>query len=129
MRCQARRWAHSLDPIHETEQRGYEFIGAVIKRRRLAATLTQRQLEHLSGIDQTVISRLENGKQYGLRWSRFAILVAVLDGLDGEPRRPEPWWVAAGITPPAYALDRLRQEGLIPPEAIDLDTDPDDEED
>jgi transcriptional regulator with XRE-family HTH domain len=126
MRCQARRWAHSLDPRHETEQRGYDCIGAVLKRRRLDASLTQHQLEQLSGIDQTVISRLENGRQYGLRWSRFAILVAVLGGLDDEPRQPEPWWVAAGITPPVYALDRLRQEGLIPP---DPDADPTDDGD
>jgi transcriptional regulator with XRE-family HTH domain len=128
MRCQARRWAHSLDPRHETEQRGYEFIGAVIKRRRLEATLTQRELEHLSGIDQTVISRLENGKQYGLRWSRFAMLVAALDGLEGGPSRPEPWWIAARINPPAYAVDRLRAEGLIPPDSDERDPDRDVEE-
>ena len=35
-----------------------------------------------SGIDQTVISRIENGKQYGIRWSRFALLVDALGGFD-----------------------------------------------
>ena len=123
MRCQAPRWAHSTDPRHETEQQGFDLIGAVLKRRRLQASLTQRELEHRSGIDQTVISRLENGKQYGLRWSRFAILVAVLDGLESEPPKPVPWWVEAGITPPIYALDRLRQEGLISTEDDPADAD------
>ena len=45
---------------------------------------TQRELEAESGIDQTVICRIENGKQYGLRWSRFAELVDALGGLDAR---------------------------------------------
>ena len=50
-------------------------------------------LEAESGIDQTVISRIENGKQYGLRWSRLAELVDALGGLDArgfEASRPLP---------------------------------------
>lgn len=47
-------------------------------------------LEAQSGIDQTVISRLENGRQYGIRWSRFALLVDALGGLGPLPAR-EPW--------------------------------------
>ncbi len=130
MRCQAPRWAHSTDPRHETEQRGYDLIGEMLKLRRLGAGLTQRRLETLTGIDQTVISRLENGKQYGLRWSRFAILVATLDGLDGASKPPQPWWIAAGIKPPAYLLDELRRQGLVPadPNAAP-DDDPDDGDD
>ena len=117
MRCGARRWAHSLDPKHDVEQDGYDLIGAMIKRRRLAAGMSQRRLEVLSGIDQTVISRLENGKQYGLRWSRFAILVAKLHGLEPETAKaPPPWWVKMGITPPVYFRDTLREQGLLPPE-------------
>ena len=49
---------------------------------------SQRYLEMLSGIDQTVISRIENGKQYGLRWLRFADLVDALGGLDGLSDQP-----------------------------------------
>ena len=114
-RCQAPRWAHSSDPRHEVEQRGYDLIGVVLKRRRVTAGLTQRELERLARIDQTVISRLENGRQYGLRWSRFAILVAALDGLDDvAPKPPTPWWVEMGVTPPDYAMERLREEGLLP---------------
>jgi transcriptional regulator with XRE-family HTH domain len=116
MRCQARRWAHSTDPRHETEQRGYDLIGAMLKRRRVLAGLTQRELERLTRIDQTVISRLENGRQYGLRWSRFAILVATLDGLDDATAAPPPpWWVRMGITPPPAFVEQLRDEGLLPP--------------
>ena len=104
-----------MDPRHEVEQRGYDLIGVVLKRRRVTAGLTQRELERLARIDQTVISRLENGRQYGLRWSRFAILVAALDGLDDvAPKPPTPWWVDVGVKPPDYAMERLRQQGLLP---------------
>jgi transcriptional regulator with XRE-family HTH domain len=86
-------------PRKPEEQRGFELVGATIRRKRLALGWTQRTLEAYSGIDQTVISRLENGKQYGLRWVRFARLVDALDGLElvppptDRPRRPpRPWW-------------------------------------
>ena len=131
-RCQAKRWAHSTDPRHDVEQRGYDLIGLVLKRRRLTAGLTQRELERLTYIDQTVISRLENGKQYGLRWSRFAILVSALDGLDDmSARPPTPWLVEMGITPPDYAIESLKERGLLPNDyqpaaASDDPDDPDD---
>ena len=87
----------------------------MLKRRRLLAGLTQREVERLTGVDQTVISRLENGRQYGLRWSRFAILVATLDGLDDATAKPPPpWWVRMGITPPPFMVEQLQQEGLLP---------------
>ena len=50
-------------------------------------------LEAESGIDQTVISRIENGRQYGLRWSRLAVLIDAMGGLDArgfEDSRPPP---------------------------------------
>ena len=65
-------------------QRGWHMLGAAIRRRRLSLQWTQRVLEAESGIDQTVISRIENGKQYGLRWSRLAELVDALGGLDAR---------------------------------------------
>ncbi len=43
----------------------------------------------LAGIDQTVISRIENGKQFGLRWLRFADLVDALGGLEGVSNPPD----------------------------------------
>ena len=53
----------------------------------MALGWTQRQLEAQSGVDQTVISRIENGKQYGIRWSRFALLVDALGGFGGPAGR------------------------------------------
>ena len=47
-------------------------------------------LEARSGIDQTVISRIENGKQYGIRWSRFATLVGSLGAFGTTAARPRP---------------------------------------
>jgi transcriptional regulator with XRE-family HTH domain len=73
-------------------QRGFKLLGQLVLRRRRRLGLSQRQLEHLSGVDQTVISRLENGRLGGLRWSRFARLVDALGGL-GEADQ-EPGWTA-----------------------------------
>lgn len=80
------------------EQHGFDLIGAEVKRRRVALGWTQRMLEAYSGIDQTVISRIENGKQYGIRWSRFALLVDALGGFGPLPTR-EPW-PGPRLTPP-----------------------------
>ena len=82
---------HYRDP---GQQRGFDLIGAMIRRKRLWLGWPQRVLESQSGIDQTVISRIENGKQYGLRWVRFAQLVDALGGLEipnlGEANRRDP---------------------------------------
>lgn len=99
MLCRSKRWEHSTDPRHGVEQQGYDLIGARLKELRRGAGLTQRQLEALTRIDQTVISRLENGKQYGLRWSRYAILIAVLEERQRERTRVVPWWETLGMTP------------------------------
>ena len=73
------------EPLADSRrQRGWHLLGAAIRRRRLSLGWTQRVLEAESGIDQTVISRIENGRQYGLRWSRLAELVDALGGLDGR---------------------------------------------
>ena len=69
------------------QQHGFDMFGRTLRRRRIWLGWTQRQLAAYSGIDQAVISRLENGKQYGLRWVRLARLVDALDGL--EPGRAE----------------------------------------
>jgi hypothetical protein len=70
-------------------QHGFDLIGEMVRARRHRLGWSQRYLEMLSGIDQTVISRIENGKQYGLRWLRFADLVDALGGLDGVSSLPE----------------------------------------
>src|SRR4051794_36498804 len=76
-------------------QHGFDLFGETLRRRRRWLGWTQRQLEAYSGIDQTVISRLENGKQYGLRWARLADLIDALGGLEVGPNAPDP---------PGYAL-------------------------
>jgi transcriptional regulator with XRE-family HTH domain len=80
--------------------RGFERIGALVRRRRHRLGISQRQLEYLSGLDQTVISQLENGKLRGLRWSRFADLVGALGGL-GETD-PLPSWTYRYLPPRTY---------------------------
>jgi len=69
-------------PRDPEQQEGFEAIGGLVLRRRVSLGWSQRYLESQSGVDQTVISRIENGKQYGLRWSRFATLVGSMGGLD-----------------------------------------------
>lgn len=62
-------------------QRGFVLIGRMVRQRREAIGISQRRLEQLCSVDQTVISRLENGRLGGLKWSRFARLVDALGGL------------------------------------------------
>lgn len=78
-------------------RRGFKLIGALVLRRRQRAGLSQRQLERLSGVDQTVISRLENGQLGGLRWSNFARLVDALGGLAESD--PVPTWMTRALPP------------------------------
>ncbi len=84
-------------PRDPQQQNGFELFGRMLKRRRAWLGWTQRQLEAYSGIDQTVICRLENGKQYGLRWSRLAELIDALGGLDVGPGAPEPPGYTRGV--------------------------------
>ncbi|MGZ8437381.1 MAG: helix-turn-helix domain-containing protein [Candidatus Limnocylindrales bacterium] len=66
--------------------RGYALIGRLVRRRRGRIGLSQRELETLSGLDQSVISRLETGQLRGLRFSRLARLVGALGGIgDADP--------------------------------------------
>ena len=77
--------------------------------------MSQRYLEQLSGVDQTIISRLENGKLYGLRWSRFARIVEALDGLDVSipAQEPPPWPEhATGGPPDPVALRALLERQM-----------------
>ena len=66
---------------------GMVTIGNSVREARRRAVLSQRQLAQLCGLDQSVISRLENGKLPNLRWWRFAGLVAVL----GRAWDPTTW--------------------------------------
>jgi transcriptional regulator with XRE-family HTH domain len=70
-----------------------QLIGAALRRRRQRLGWSQRDLGRRTGVDQSTISRLETGVRCGLRWSRFAAVVAVLGGLDfdttSEPARAD----------------------------------------
>jgi ribosome-binding protein aMBF1 (putative translation factor) len=74
-------------PRNPQQQIGFDLMGISIKRRRRSLGWTQRYLEMMSGVDQTVISRIENGKQYGLRWAKLAELVEALGGLDASTKK------------------------------------------
>jgi transcriptional regulator with XRE-family HTH domain len=96
------------DPIRDqAEQRGFDLVGRTIRRKRTWLGWSQRQLEGRSGIDQTVISRIETGKQFGVRWVRFARLVDALDGLETPTLRPDssvPRYVRVPMPPPRIDL-------------------------
>lgn len=76
-------------PPGSRRQHGLDLIGQMVRTRRQRLGWTQAYLEMLAGIDQTVISRIENGKQYGMRWQRFADLIDTLGGLDGPTENPD----------------------------------------
>ncbi len=78
---------------------GFRLIGRLFQRRRHRLGMTQATLELVSGVDQTVISRLETGQLRGIRWSRLAKIVAALGGI-GESDPPPRWWAEGG--PPPY---------------------------
>ena len=54
-------------------------IGQTTMLARVGQGLSQRNLEALTGVDQTTISRLENGSAAGLRLDKLAVIIAVLD--------------------------------------------------
>ena len=78
-------------------QRGWEIIGRMVKRRRSRIGWSQRDLSRACGLAQSAISRLETGKLSGVRFGRFARLVAAMGGLDPDaPPPPRPIWVTGG---------------------------------
>ena len=87
------------------QQHGLDLIGQMVRNRRHRLGWSQRYLEMLSGLDQTVISRIENGRQFGVRWCRFADLVDALGGLDGLSHEPSllakaPFGARYAVEPP-----------------------------
>ena len=55
-------------------------MGEQLRRARLGNGWSQRRLERESGVDQTTISRLENGRLVSLRLLRIANLMHALGG-------------------------------------------------
>jgi ribosome-binding protein aMBF1 (putative translation factor) len=67
-------------PLSEREMAGLRDLGTVIKRARLGLGWSQRGLESRSGVDQTTISRLENGRLVNFSLQRLASLIQALRG-------------------------------------------------
>jgi ribosome-binding protein aMBF1 (putative translation factor) len=67
-------------PLSEREMIGLRDLGTVIKRARLGLGWSQRGLESRSGVDQTTISRLENGRLVNFSLQRLASLIQALRG-------------------------------------------------
>jgi hypothetical protein len=84
----------SMDGLPSESTNGMLAIRESVRRARWRAGLTQRHLGKLCGLDQSIISRLENGKLANLRWWRFAAVVGALgDAWDPASQRPPGgWW-------------------------------------
>jgi transcriptional regulator with XRE-family HTH domain len=65
-------------PEDAVTQAGLDAIGRVVRDLRQSRRLSQRDLQAISGVHQTTISRIENGRQAGVRWSRFARLIGAM---------------------------------------------------
>jgi transcriptional regulator with XRE-family HTH domain len=67
-------------PLSDRQVQGLRQIGAQLRRARIGNGWTQRYLEYVSGVDQTTISRLENGRLVSLRLVRIGDLMQALSG-------------------------------------------------
>jgi transcriptional regulator with XRE-family HTH domain len=67
-------------PLTDRQVEGLKQIGAQLRRARLGNGWSQRRLERASGVDQTTISRLENGRLASLRLVRIAALMQAVGG-------------------------------------------------
>jgi transcriptional regulator with XRE-family HTH domain len=105
-----------LDPVRARDRRLPDdpmvWIGGQVKASRIAASLTQMQLEELTGIDQTSISRLETGKGAAMRLDRFATLLMAIDAEIRPAERRIPAWQE-----PMMAIDDADAEPDVEPDA------------
>jgi transcriptional regulator with XRE-family HTH domain len=97
------RW-HTLEDLSSTEQLGARLLGAGVRRARLNAGWSQRQLAWQVGLSQSMISRLETGH---LRGMRFRMLARVA----GAVRLGPAWLVDGGPTAPTRRLPGEAQSG------------------
>ena len=67
-------------PLLPRQARGLRLLGVQLRAARLGRGWSQRGLERASGVDQTTISRLENGQLRSLRLPRIGDLMAALEG-------------------------------------------------
>jgi transcriptional regulator with XRE-family HTH domain len=78
-------WAEPEPPRDPIVQKGLSLLGAAMQRARRRKGWSQRDLASRTGVHQSTISRFERGDRVGLRFSRFCMLVGVLEGLDFLP--------------------------------------------
>jgi transcriptional regulator with XRE-family HTH domain len=93
---------------------GMEALGRSLRAARLRAGLSQTALERLSGLDQTVISRLENGKLGSLVFWRLASLVGALGPAWDPPRLEQDAWGRWNLTPDVERSLLEHIESLLP---------------
>lgn len=67
-------------PLNERQMAGLRDLGAMLRSARLGLGWSQRGLERRSGVDQTTISRLENGRLAYFSLVRLGGLIGVLRG-------------------------------------------------
>ncbi len=65
-----------VDPVVDL---GMQQLGSWLRTSRRVAGMTQQHLENLTGIDQTTLSRLDNGHLRSLRLMRLARLIGTLN--------------------------------------------------
>ncbi len=68
-----------------------QVLGDLLRRARQARGISQLVLEEWSGVDQTVISRLETGRAIGLRLKTLLRLIDAL-GIDRLEPTYRPWY-------------------------------------
>ena len=73
-------------------QAGCALLGRMVRRRRYQLRASQQRLADVSGVSQSVISRLETGKLRGIAFPRLGDLIFALGGLDRDA--PAPDWAA-----------------------------------
>jgi HTH-type transcriptional regulator / antitoxin HipB len=66
------------NPVSDWEFAGLQALGRQLRRARYARGWTQRELGRRSGVHQTTISRLENGRLASLHLLRLAALILAL---------------------------------------------------
>ncbi len=73
---------YDLTPMVEI---GLDRIAVWVRDARRASGMTQQHVENVSGVDQTIVSRLENGRLYSIRFVRLAAVIGAVH--DSRPPR------------------------------------------
>ena len=99
-----------------------EFLGRLFKDARYVVGMTQRQLERATDIDQTTISRLENGRLTNMRLWKLGRIARVLRAGWRVPSAYAPAASPTHPAAPAGVLMHSRSSGSeVDPEGSELD--------